>query len=150
MKEDVFDRIMSFYGLRIFNPIYKKHKEVLLYLFFGVCSFVLNIFSYSLATIVFGISELIANVLAWILAVVFAFFTNRIWVFHSETNSYKEYAMQMGDFFCGRLATLVVEEIIILVFITLMKMPGVPVKIVAQIVVIVLNYIISKLWVFKK
>ena len=150
MKEDIFDRIMHFYGLRVFNPFYKKHKEVLLYLFWGGCSFVLNIFSYSVATIIFGISELLANVLAWILAVVFAFFTNRIWVFQSKTDSYAKFARQMADFFCGRIATLVVEEVIILIFIAWMKMPGIPVKIVAQIVVILLNYIISKLWGVKE
>lgn len=149
MKKDVFDKIMSFHGLRYFNPFYCKYKEMLLYLFFGGCSFIINIISYSVANLTFGINELIANVIAWLLAVLFAFFTNRIWVFQSETHSAKEFAIQMMDFFCGRVVTLLIEEAIILIFITLLKLPGTPIKILAQIIVIVLNYVISKLWVFK-
>jgi putative flippase GtrA len=60
----------------------------------------------------------------------------------------KEFVKQMFSFFGGRVATLVVEEIILLVFVTLLAFPSIPVKIVAQILVIVLNYVISKFFVF--
>lgn len=150
MKEDIFNKIMKLPGLRILNPIYKKYKEMLLYLFFGGLAFVISILSYGIADVVLGINELIANIISWILAVLFAFFTNRIWVFQSATHTVKEFAIQMANFFGGRVVTLIVEEVIILVFITILGFPSIPVKVAAQIVVIVLNYIISKFWVFKK
>ena len=150
MKEDIFDKLMKLPGLRVLNPFYKKYKEILLYLFFGGCSFIISIVSYSIANISFGVNELIANIISWILAVVFAFFTNRIWVFQSGTHSGKAFLVQITNFFGGRILTLIVEEVIIFVFITILGLPSVAVKIAAQVVVIVLNYIISKLWVFKK
>ena len=150
MKEDIFDKIMDLPGLRVLNPLYKKHKEILLYLFFGGCAFLISIGSYSIADVIFGINELIANIISWILAVLFAFFTNRIWVFQSATDTVNAFFSQMIHFFGGRVATLLVEEAIIFVFITILDFRSVPVKAAAQVVVIVLNYIISKLWVFKK
>lgn len=80
----------------------------------------------------------------------FAFFTNRIWVFQSKTYSKKGFTIQMVNFLGGRIVTLIIEEAIILIFITCLEFPSVPVKIAAQIIVIILNYIISKLWVFRK
>lgn len=75
------------------------------------------------------------------------FFTNRIWVFDGKTNGAKEFFVQMINFFGGRVATLVVEEVILFVFITKLGFGSMVVKIAAQIIVIVLNYVISKLWV---
>lgn len=150
MKEDIFDKLMKLPGLRLLTPFYKKYRELLLYFFFGGCSFIISILSYSIANVTLGINELIANIISWILAVMFAFFTNRIWVFQGKTDSKKEFAIQMVSFLGGRIVTLIIEEAIILIFITLLKLPSIPVKIAAQIVVIFLNYIISKLWVFRK
>ena len=149
MKPDIFDRVMSLPLLRIFQPFYHKHKEVLLYLFFGGLTTVISIAAFALFYQLLGLNELIANVLSWILAVLFAFFTNRIWVFSAPTNGAGEFLRQMLSFFGGRLATLIVEELILLVFVTWLALPAVPVKIMAQVVVVVLNYVISKLFVFR-
>lgn len=81
MQRDIFDKLMSLLFFNIFDPFYKKHKEVLLYLFFGGLAFVVSIASYGFFNITLGINELIANILSWVLAVAFAFATNRIWVF---------------------------------------------------------------------
>ena len=96
-----------------------------------------------------GLNELVANVLSWICVVLFAFFTNRTRVFAAPTSGAGEFLRQMAAFFGGRLATLAAEELILLVFVTWLALPAVPVKIVAQVVVIVLNYVISKLFVFR-
>jgi putative flippase GtrA len=149
-KKDIFDKIMGLPGLRVFEPLYRKYKEVLLYLFFGVLTTVVSIVSYAVFNVVFGINELIANVLSWILAVLFAFFTNRIWVFSAPTKTAEEFFKQMATFASGRLVTLAIEELILLVFITILHFNSIVVKIVAQVVVIVLNYVISKLVVFRK
>ena len=151
MKDkDIFDKIMSLPGLRIFNPFYTKYKEMLLYLFFGGLSFIVSIGTYALFNVNFGINELIANILSWIITVMFAFLTNRVWVFNSPTNSFCEFSRQMIAFYGGRIVTLVIEEIILLVFITWLGFPSMAVKIVAQVIVIVLNYVISKLVIFNK
>lgn len=148
--KDIFDKIMELPGLRVFNPIYVKYKEMLLYLFFGGLSFVVSIATYALFNVSFGINELIANILSWIITVMFAFLTNRIWVFNSPTNGLEEFIKQMVAFYGGRVVTLVVEEVILLVFITLLHFQSMLVKVVAQVIVIVLNYVISKLVIFNK
>ena len=142
-KPDIFDRLMHLPVLNIFEPFYKKHKEMLLYLLFGGLTFVISVITYAFFNVSLGMNELVANIFSWILAVLFAFFTNRIWVFDGKTNGAKE-------FFGGRVATLVVEEVILFVFITKLGFGSMVVKIAAQIIVIVLNYVISKLWVFRK
>ena len=77
-------------------------------------------------------------------------FTNRTWVFDGQVDSAAGFLKQMASFFGGRLFTLVVEEAILAVFITWLGFNSMAVKLIAQVVVIVLNYIISKLIVFKK
>ena len=119
---------------------------MLLYLFFGGLTFVISVITYAFFNVSLGMNELVANIFSWILAVLFAFFTNRIWVFDGKTNGEKEFLVQMINFFGGRVATLV----ILFVFITKLGFGSMVVKIAAQVIVIVLNYVISKLWVFRK
>lgn len=150
MNSDIFDKLMALPGLRVFEPFYKKNKEMLLYLFFGFLSFIVSIATYGLFNAVFHINELLANILSWIITVMFAFFTNRIWVFASPTDSLKGFIKQMAAFYQGRIVTLVIEEIILFVFITVLGMNSMLIKVIAQVVVIVLNYVISKLFIFRK
>lgn len=149
-KRDIFDRIMGLPLLKAFEPIYKKNKEVLLYLLFGGLTFVVSITSYAVCNVVLGMNELVANVISWILAVSFAFLTNKVWVFNTTTHNCEAFIKQLASFFGGRVATLVIEELILLIFVTVLTFPSVPVKIVAQVIVIVLNYVISKFIVFIK
>ena len=151
MKEsmDIFDKIMSLPGLRMLFPFYKRHKQVLLYLFFGAVTTVISIGVFSLLNIALGVNEHIANLTSWVLAVLVAFLTNRTMVFETETNSAGAFLAQMIKFYAGRVATLLVEELIIFVFITTLKFDSFTVKLVAQIIIIILNYVISKLFVFK-
>ncbi len=147
-KKDIFDRIFSIKPFSFFQPIYLKYKEQLLYLFFGVLTTVVSIAVFSLFTIVIPCDELFANLISWIVAVMFAFLTNRTWVFQSDSK--QSFFKQMQSFYLGRVATLGVEELILLVFVKVLSLNAMLVKIVAQVVVILLNYIISKLFVFKK
>ena len=90
-KRDIFDRMMALPLLNIFEPFYKKNKEVLLYLFFGGLTFIVSIVTYAVFNVSMGINELIANVMSWVLAVLFAFATNRVWVFQAPTHTITEY-----------------------------------------------------------
>lgn len=147
-KEDIFDRIMHLPGLRILEPFYIRHKEVLLYLLFGGLSFVLNIVLFAWLARVIGLNALVANVIDWFACVLFQYITNKLWVFDGKTDNAAALLKQIASFFGGRVFTLVVEEAILAVFISLLHQNELAVKLIAQVVVIVLNYIISKKLVF--
>ena len=132
------------------NLFYIKHKEVLLYLFFGFLTTIISIISFTVAYEFFAINEHIANIISWFFAVTFAFFTNRKWVFNGASTSDTPFIKQMFSFYAGRLVTLGIEEIIVLIFISILNLPALFVKTTAQVVVLVLNYIISKFLIFKK
>lgn len=148
-KPDIFDRLMKLPGLRLFENFYKKYKMVLLYIFFGGCTTVISIVSFA-AFVGLGINELIANVLSWIFAVLFAYVTNRTWVFDSKATGVESICKEASAFFGGRLLTLGMEEVLLLVFVTWLEFDSMIVKLIAQIVVLVSNYIISKWLVFRK
>ena len=148
-REDVFDKIMRLPLFKKIEPFYKRHKEVLLYLFFGGVVTVVSIGSYQLAWAVFGIDALISNVISWILAVLTAYITSRIWVFRSTADTRGAVIKEIINFFGGRAATLAIEELIILVFVTWLQFNSLAVKLAAQVIVVLLNYVFSKLWIFK-
>ena len=148
-KPDVFDRIMHLPGIRISEPFYLKHKEILLYLFFGLISFLISVGTYALFTEVLHVNVLIANIIAWILSVSFAYISSRIWVFENTATGGKAVIAEIGKFVSGRLGTLAIEELILYIFITRMGLNSMAVKLAATIIVIILNYVISKIWVFR-
>ena len=149
-KKDIFDRIMSLPVLNIFEPFYKKHKEGLLYLFFGGLAFFLSIFLFWFMESVMHLNPVVNNTIDWIICVAFQFFTNRTWVFDGKVDNTRDFLKQAGSFTIGRLFTLVVEDLIIFIFVTILAFKSMPVKLAATFIVIVLNYVISKLFVFKK
>lgn len=148
-KKDIFDKIMQLPGLNIFEPFYKKQKEILLYLFFGVVTFIISIASFIFFERVCHMNELVANIVSWILAVACAYITNRIWVFQSNTDTKQKFLREIIDFVSGRIATLIIEEAILFIFVTWLAFDSTIIKIIAQVIVIILNYIISKVFVFK-
>ena len=149
MSRDVFDRIMNLPGLRICRPFYEKHKQMLLYVFFGGCATVVSIGSFILLEAVLGMDALIANVLSWLLTVGFAYVTNRTWVFHSSVRGKRIFG-ELLSFYGARVLTLAIEEGILLVFVTWLEQNSTVVKVIAQIAVLVGNYGISKLLIFRK
>lgn len=148
-KPNIFDRLMGLPLLRIFQPFYKAHKEVLLYLFFGGLTTLVSIVTFALFTGI-GMDALTANIPSWILAVLFAYVTNKIWVFDAPTHGVVALIKQMASFFAGRLATLGMEELILYIFVTKLGLWAMAVKIAAQVAVIVGNYVISKILIFRK
>lgn len=126
----------------------QKHKELLLYVFFGGCTTVVSIGSFVLFDTVLGVHELVANVLSWILAVGFAYLTNRKWVFCSQATG-KALLREFLSFYGGRLLTLGLEEGLLLVFVTWLGISSTVIKLAAQVLVLIGNYVISKLLVFR-
>ena len=132
------------------ESFYVKHKQILMYIFFGGVTFFLNLFLFIAIDKFFAINELVNNIICWLVCVLFQYITNKTWVFNVSVDSMFDLMTQIALFFGGRIFTLAVEEIILAVFIVWLAFDSMVVKLIAQIVVIILNYVVSKLLVFKK
>lgn len=129
------------------NQWLKRYREQLLYLVFGGLTTVVSLGSFWLVNRVLAVNEHVANILSWLLAVLFAFLTNRRFVFEAQDGSF---VRQMLGFYGGRLLTLGMEELLILVFITWLQFDSMVVKIASQVLIILANYFVSKWFVFRK
>lgn len=126
-------------------------KEIILYLIFGVLTTVVSLLTYYICTITFlnpnnAIEIQIANIISWITCVTFAFFTNRKYVFESKEDIKKEGI----KFYISRLSALLIDVVMIFIFVSLLKINDKIIKLVNQVIIIIFNYIASKLFVFKK
>ncbi|HFL2414252.1 TPA: GtrA family protein [Clostridioides difficile] len=130
--------------------ILKKHKETILYLFFGAFTTLVNIVSYLFFTRVILFNFMVANALAWILAVLFAYVTNKFFVFESKNTNFIFLVKELLTFIGLRFISGLVEMIIMYVMVDLLFINDFLTKIATNIIVIVLNYIFSKLLIFKK
>lgn len=135
--------------------LYHKYEEIINYLIVGGLTTVISLaVKYGLLFTIMDASNAlelqIAVIISWIIAVAFAYFANRIFVFHSKS---KQYLKEVSGFVAGRIATLVMEMFIMWFFVTLLGLDSnlwvIIWTIVAQFLVIVGNYIISKVFVFK-
>lgn len=103
-----------------------------------------------------GIDAAISNITAWIVGVAFAYITNRLWVFESKTSEFKEVLRELGQFIMARLATGVIDEIIVVAGAQILMgsdyetIGNLIVKIGSNVLVVILNYVFSKLLVFRK
>ena len=133
--------------------LYKKHREVISYLFWGGIAFVLSVFLFWVFTSKLGMSEVPANTIDWIILVIFTFFTNKLFVFRSRAGSPKAFGREFVSFILARLFTLLLEDAIIWLGCEKLgfnsEIGSLIVKLIAQFVVIVSNYILSKLIVFR-
>lgn len=130
------------------KQLYMKHKEVINYLIFGFLSFVVSMATYYLARICFD--YVISNIISWIIAVIFSYVTNKLFVFESKIEGKRKLVKEFVTFILSRIFTLVLETLILYMMVDLMNMNDRMVKVIAQIIVILMNYILSKLIIFKK
>jgi putative flippase GtrA len=138
---------------RIFKPVYpiwNRYREGILYLFFGELTFFLAVLVYFVADTLLGIDPLAANIISWISGVTFSFFTTRKWVFCSETSGIRKLLGQMAVFAGARIATLLLQEVLIFIFVTRLKFISILVKLATEVINIILNYLASKFLIFKK
>ena len=136
--------------MKIVKQLLVKYKDIILYGIFGVLSTVVNIVSYWIFAHPFGMETMLSTILAWFLTVAFVYLTNRKWVFHSSASTMKEYLKEIIAFFSCRIATGMVDWVCMFVFVTLLSFHDVMIKALANILVIILNYIASKLIIFKQ
>ena len=124
-------------------------REFITYGITGVLTTLVNYSSYHILCNILGIENLIANAIAWVIAVTFAYIVNAKIVFLSKKVSIKSEALKVTKFFGARVLSFVVEELGMLVFVNLLGYNNLIVKAVLAVVVIIMNYIFSKVYIFK-
>ena len=134
------------------KELYLKYKEIINYLIFGVLATVVSLAVYYGLTLTIldpnkAIELQIANILSWVSACTFAYFTNRKWVFE---NKEKASLKEASKFYLARVSTLVIDMGLMFIFVTKLGVNDKIMKLIVQVIVIVLNYIFSKFIVFKE
>lgn len=144
------------------KKLYEKYKEIIDYLFWGAAAFFLYMFIYWIFTSILGWKEVVATLIDNFIVIIFAFFTNKLFVFRSKAGSFNGFIREFVSFFAARIFTLVLSELMTWIGCDLMGYntesyqlikivnDGLIVQLITQFVVIVANYILSKLWIFKK
>ena len=127
-----------------------KYWDILSYLFFGVCTTIVNYLIYIPCYNILGMSATISNMIAWVVAVAFAYLTNKPFVFRSNDWSAKTVIPELTKFVGCRIGSGAAETLILLVAVDLLGWNGNIWKLITQVLVVILNYIGSKLLVFKK
>jgi len=141
-----------------------KYKELIIYVIFGGLTTVVNLVVFTLFGMLLGDERyLITNAIAWFAAVVFAYITNKIWVFESKSWSGKVLLKEIPSFFAARVFSFVLEEAGLFLFVDILSFNEISIKILSfeiggeliakvilAVVVVVVNYVLSKLVIFKK
>lgn len=135
---------------KIINKVFTK--EIILYVIFGVLTTVVSLLTYYICVGTFLNAEnpvqlQIANIIAWVVSVAFAYITNRKFVFESKNQNKISEATK---FVTSRIATLLMDMFIMFLGVTILKLNDKIIKLISQVVVIVANYAFSKIFVFKK
>lgn len=128
------------------DNLYKKYKEIIDYVIVGALTTFVSIASYWVLRLIIN-NYMVNTIISWICAVLFAFFANRNYVFRSKSEKiFDEFSKFVG---C-RLLTLGMEIVLMYVFVSLFKINDMIAKIILQVIILILNYVFSKFFVFVK
>lgn len=133
-----------------FPAIIRKHKSIIAYLFFGACTTLVNIVMYALCYKVCGIQNVASTAIAWIASVLFAYITNKVWVFESRRFALKVLLRELASFFLARILTGILDLAIMYLTVDRMQWNALLWKVIANVIVVILNYIASKYLIFMK
>lgn len=136
--------------MNLIVSLLKKYRSFIAYAVFGVLTTIVNIVTYNLCYYQVGVSNTLSNIAAWILAVTFAYLTNKVWVFDSKSWAWEVLKKEVPAFVSCRLATGVMDLVIMYLSVDVMHWNAMLMKIISNVLVIVLNYVFSKLVIFKK
>lgn len=131
------------------KELFKKYREPILYIIFGGFTTLVNYVIY-IALRFLNVDIYVTNICAWIGAVLFAYFTNRGIVFNSQSKKFDERVKEILSFYAARVFSLLIEMLMLYIFVTLMQLNEFLMKLLIQFIVIALNYIFSKFFIFKK
>lgn len=132
------------------KTLYLKYKELILYVFFGGLTTLVNWGGYWILADVFGVPYLWATAIAQILSILFAYVTNRIWVFESKAKGFSAIFWEMVRFFGCRGASFVLDLVCMRVGVGGLHINDKVMKLLSNVIVIVVNYVFSKVFVFSK
>lgn len=132
------------------RALFMKHRGLILYVLVGALTTLVNMAAYWLCFNILGIPNVSATVTAWILAVSFAFITNKVWVFESRSFDGKTLWREIPAFFGARLLTGLLDVGIMYATVDMLGWNALVWKLISNVIVIVLNYVASKLVIFKK
>lgn len=150
--------------MKTIKALISKYRELIVYVIFGVCTTVVNLITFKLWNLILGDENyLISNIIAWVASVIFAYITNKIWVFESKSWDGKVLIKEIPSFFAARVFSFLVEEVGLYIFVDLLKfneysmnilsfrLSGEMIaKVILAFIVVVLNFVFSKLFIFKK
>lgn len=129
--------------------LYQKYKEAVLYIIFGGLTTLVNIVVYGLCANVFLMPTVSANGIALVLSILFAYVTNKLFVFESKTVTLRETVTEFISFIACRIVTGVLDMAIMYVSIDILHFPNMIMKIATNVIVIVLNFVFSKVIIFR-
>ena len=132
------------------RKLIEKYWDIITYLIFGVLTTVVNYMVYLPAYNLLGLSASVSNVLSWMVAVAFAYLTNKPFVFKSHDWSKETVIPELTKFVSCRIASGAMETVILLLTVDILGWNGNVWKLLTQVMVVVLNYVFSKLIVFRK
>ncbi len=145
------------------KKLFEKYKELISYVFFGVLATIVSLVSFKVFDAIIGAKlYLLSNVISWLITVIFAYFTNKLWVFESKSWKADVVIKELIEFFGARIFSLVVESAGLWLLVDIMHMGKISwdifdfnlngnmiAKIIMQVVVVILNYVFSKLVIFR-
>ena len=141
-----------------------KYKELITYGIFGVATTIVNFIVFKLSNVVFGEEfYLLSNVIAWVVSVIFAYITNKLWVFESKSFKLQVVMKELLSFFAARGFSFIIEEVGLYLLVDAAKLSDYSMdlvyfslsgtmisKVIIGIVVVILNYFFSKMFIFRK
>ena len=131
------------------RALLREHRELVSYVFWGGMTTLVNYVSYTLLTELFHVYYLTSNIIAWAVSVLFAYFVNKIFVFRSKDWSWKVALRELWQMVAARLFSLGLETAIMWCFVDLLHCPHLVVKLAANVVVVIVTYVLSKWVIFK-
>ena len=132
------------------ETLWKKYRPVALYLVFGVLTTAVNLVAYHLLYHLALLPNLPANCAAWVLSVAVAYLTNKLWVFDSRSFAPAVALPELWKFVSCRLGTGLLDLAVMWVGVDLLRGPATPIKLASNVAVVVLNYVFSKLLIFRR
>lgn len=127
-----------------------KHRELISYVFWGVMTTLVNYVTYFLLKELLHVALVPRNVIAWAASVLFAYFTNKLFVFRSRDWAWRVALRELWQMAASRLFTLGLETAILWLFVEKLRFSDAIVKLAANVVVVIANYVLSKFIVFRK
>lgn len=136
--------------MKLLKSLFLKYRELILYVFFGGLTTLVNWVGYWLLADVFHVPYLWATAIAQVLSILFAYVTNRIWVFESKAKGFSAVFWEMVRFFGCRAASFVLDLLCMRIGVGGLHVNDMVMKLLSNVIVVIVNYVFSKLIVFRK